>query len=134
MKTILSVLTSGYFLLFAIIYQNKPLQESIDEGAQLYQDFCVQCHGAKGEGVPGSFPPLAQSDYLRNEVEKSIQGLKYGMRGPIVVNGENYNSVMVAQGLDDEEIADIMNYIRNSWGNQNTLQITPQDVAIVKRP
>ena len=134
MKTILSVLTSGYFLLFAIIYQNKPLQESIEEGAQLYQDFCVQCHGATGEGVPGSFPPLAQSDYLRNEVEKSIQGLKYGMRGPIVVNGENYNSVMVAQGLDDEEIADIMNYIRNSWGNQNTLQITPQDVAIVKRP
>lgn len=134
MKTILSVLTSGYFLLFAIIYQNKPLKESIEEGAQLYQDFCVQCHGATGEGVPGSFPPLAQSDYLRNEVEKSIQGLKYGMRGPIVVNGENYNSVMVAQGLDDEEIADIMNYIRNSWGNQNTLQITPQDVAIVKRP
>ena len=134
MKTILSVLTSGYFLLFAIIYQNKPLQESIEEGAKLYQDFCVQCHGATGEGVPGSFPPLAQSDYLRNEVEKSIQGLKYGMRGPIVVNGENYNSVMVAQGLDDEEIADIMNYIRNSWGNQNTLQITPQDVAIVKRP
>ena len=134
MKTILSVLTSGYFLLFAIIYQNKPLQESIEEGSQLYQDFCIQCHGATGEGVPGSFPPLAQSDYLRNEVEKSIQGLKYGMRGPIVVNGENYNSVMVAQGLDDEEIADIMNYIRNSWGNQNTLQITPQDVAIVKRP
>ena len=134
MKTILSVLTSGYFLLFSIIYQHKPLQESIEEGGQLYQDFCIQCHGASGEGVPGSFPPLAQSDYLRSEVEKSIQGLKYGMRGPIVVNGENYNSVMVAQGLDDEEIADIMNYIRNSWGNHNSEPITPDYVTSIKRP
>ncbi len=116
------------------LYQNKPLEESIRDGALIYQDFCLQCHMAKGEGVPGAFPPLAKSDYLKNELGKSIQGVKFGMRGPIVVNGLAYDGIMVAQGLDDEEIADVMNYILNNWGNDSESQITEAEVAAVNRP
>ncbi|MGC6421385.1 MAG: c-type cytochrome [Flavobacteriaceae bacterium] len=134
MKTLSLLSVVVYLAITGFLYQNKPLEESIREGAILYQDFCLQCHMANGEGVPGTFPPLAQSDYLRNELEKSIQGVKYGMRGPLVVNGTTYNGIMVAQGLDDEEVADIMNYVLQSWGNAGDIQVTETQVAAIKRP
>ena len=61
---------------------------------------------------------MAKSDYLVNNIEMSIRGLKYGMSGPIVVNGGEYDGIMQDQGLDDDEIADVMNYILNNWGNE----------------
>ena len=93
---------------------------SIEEGTLIYQDFCLQCHGSEGKGESGVFPPLAQSDYLMENIIQSIEGIKYGMQGEIVVNGVVYKGMMAAQGLDDEEIADVMNYILNSWGNLST--------------
>jgi hypothetical protein len=63
------------------------------------------------------FPPLAQSDYLRDNQKASIKGIKNGMSGEIVVNGITYNSVMSPLGLTDKEVADVLNYINNSWGN-----------------
>ena len=95
------------------------------------QDFCRQCHGSEGKGESGVFPPLAQSDYLMENITQSIQGIKYGMRGVMVVNGVVYEGMMAAQGLDDEEIADVMNYILNSWGNSTQEQITEEQVRSV---
>ena len=110
----------GLFILFegTTLYQKKPLKQSISDGEEIYQDFCIQCHLDTGEGVSGVFPPLAKSDYLLNNIEMSIRGLKYGLSGPIVVNGEEYNGVMQDQGLENGEIADVMNYILNNWGNE----------------
>ena len=113
------------------LYQKKPLEESIADGEEIYQDFCIQCHLDNGEGVYGVFPPLAKSDYLVNNIEMSIRGLKYGMSGPIVVNGGEYDGVMQDQGLDDDEIADVMNYILNNWGNESKEMITEEQVAII---
>ena len=56
-------------------------------------------------------PPLKSSDYLLNNIDLSIAGLKYGLKGKIFVNGKLYDSYMAYQGLDNDEIADIMNYI-----------------------
>ena len=123
-----------YGLIIGILFQNKPLEQSIEDGALIYKDFCLQCHMAKGKGVPGSFPPLAQSDYLKNNLTKSIQALKYGMRGPIKVNGEAYDGLMVAQGLDDEEVADVLNYILNNWGNNAEKQIFESEVSAISKP
>ena len=64
-----------------------------------------------------------------NNIDLSIRGVKYGLSGPIVVNGEEYDGVMQNQGLDNEEIADVMNYILNSWGNKSTDMITEERVA-----
>ena len=124
----------GLFLFFKIswLHQNKPLEESIADGAGIYQDFCVQCHLDSGEGVSGVFPPLADSDYLLNNIDLSIKGIKYGLNGPIEVNGETYDGVMQNQGLEEEEIADVMNYILNSWNNSSEQVITPQRVSQIQ--
>ncbi len=110
------------------LFADKTKEESINDGQEIYQDFCVQCHLANGTGVSGVFPPLKASDYLFENIEKSIAGVKYGLRGEIVVNDETYDGVMTAQGLDNEEIADVMNYILNNWGNRYENQITPMQV------
>ena len=110
------------------LYQNKPKAQSIEDGKEIYTDFCMQCHLPNGKGVPGSFPPLAESDFLFKNIKQSISGVKYGMKGEITVNGKIYNNQMVAQGLDDEEVADVMNYILNSWGNSYEDTITENEV------
>ena len=128
MKILIGIV--GLFILIqgTWIYQNKPLEQSITDGEEIYLDFCIQCHLDNGEGVSGVFPPLAKSDYLINNLEMSIRGLKYGLSGPIVVNGEQYNGIMQNQGLDDVEIADVMNYILNNWGNEFNQVITAEQV------
>ena len=127
---LLSALFSFFIMIqFSWLQQNKPLDQSIADGSEIYQDFCLQCHLDTGEGVSGVFPPLANSDYLLNDIDLSIKGIKYGLTGPIVVNDEEYDGVMVSQGLDDEEIADVMNYILSSWGNKSDEIITPERVA-----
>ena len=125
----------GFFILIqgTWIYQNKPLEQSITDGEEIYLDFCIQCHLDNGEGVSGVFPPLAKSDYLMNNIEMSIRGLKYGLSGPIVVNGEQYNGIMQNQGLDDVEIADVMNYILNNWGNEFNKVITAEQVDNIEK-
>ena len=115
----------------AFIFPEKTKTESIEAGAEIYQDFCVQCHLPTGVGVSGVFPPLKDSDFLRNNIDMSIAGLKYGLKGKIVVNDEEYNGIMASQGLDNEEIADVMNYILNSWGNSYTGQITTEQVELI---
>src|SRR6056300_906929 len=128
MKTFLICYFIVLWLSITGLFADKTKEESINDGQEIYQDFCVQCHLANGTGVSGVFPPLKASDYLFENIEKSIAGVKYGLRGEIVVNDETYDGVMTAQGLDNEEIADVMNYILNNWGNRYENQITPMQV------
>jgi len=115
------------------IEHNTTVRENFSEGNDIYNDFCIQCHMANGKGVPKVFPPLAASDYLQSNRVKSIKAIKYGLSGEIEVNGVKYNSAMAPQGLSNKEIADVMNYITNSWGNKNTLLITEDEVSKVER-
>ena len=134
MKLLFSFISIATIIQFIWLQQNKPLKESITRGNEIYNDFCVQCHLDNGEGVAGIFPPLSNSDYLFNNIRESIYGIKYGMEGPITVNGELYDGIMVSQGLDNEEIADVMNYILNSWENSyNNEIITPSLVNEIKK-
>ncbi|WP_111309017.1 c-type cytochrome [Confluentibacter sediminis] len=119
--------------LISVYGQNKELIESIKKGKDIYQDFCITCHMGNGEGLTGSFPPLAKSDYLINNRAKSIKAIKYGLQGEIIVNGKTYNSIMANLGLADDEIADIMNYITNSWGNKNDDIVTEKEVSEIKK-
>ncbi len=131
------LLIVGYLLIVggttALLYQEKTKEESIVAGEEIYQDFCLQCHLTTGAGVSGVFPPIKNSDYLMNNIDKSIAGIKFGLKGEIVVNDEIYDGVMAKQGLDDEEIADVMNYILNQWGNSYDAQITTQQVSEVQK-
>lgn len=115
------------------VNQDKALQESIKRGKEVYMDMCVTCHLPNGKGVPKVYPPLAGSDYLIEKREESIKAVKYGIRGKIVVNGVEYRGIMSSLGLDDDEVADVMNYITNSWGNKNTKMITTEEVGKIEK-
>ena len=114
------------------LFTKKPLQESLLDGQEIYEDFCAQCHLEDGKGVKGIYPPLAESDFLK-DINRTISSIKYGLKGPITVNGEKYNSIMVSQGLDDEEICDVVNYILNSWGNSTKQLITEEIVTSIEK-
>ena len=117
----------------SLLFQNKTKTESIKAGSEIYQDFCLQCHLSTGIGVSGVFPPLKASDYLLENTNLSIAGIKYGLRGKIIVNNEEYDGIMMRQGLDNEEVADVMNYILNEWGNQTSAFITPNQVSKISK-
>ena len=112
--------------------QNE-LQISIQNGNELYLDFCIRCHLADGKGIENSFPPLANADYLIEERSESIKAVKYGQSGEITVNGITYNNVMAPMGLSDQEVADVMNYVMNSWGNKQQIMVTKKEVAAVEK-
>lgn len=107
--------------------------ESYKRGKDVFNDFCVTCHLSNGKGVPGNFPPLDGSDWLTKKRTESIHAIKYGLSGPIKVNGEEYNSVMVQMGLSDQEVADVMNYINNSWSNAIKKPVTLEEVQAVTK-
>jgi nitrite reductase (NO-forming) len=103
----------------------------IELGQLVYKQNCLACHQVEGGGIKGAFPPLAKSDYLNEDVDRAIGVVVYGLEGPIRVNGELYNSTMPMIRLSDEEIANVMTYIYNKWGNIGG-EVTPQQVAKVK--
>lgn len=114
--------------------QHSPqMNESISRGAELYNNFCASCHLAGGEGIQGVFPPLKQSNWLNTRQAEAIHAVKYGLRGPIEVNDVDYDNLMPALGLSNEEIADIMNYINNAWGNNYGKPLTQEDVAAIEK-
>ena len=112
--------------------QPKTLQTSIADGKEIYQEFCMTCHLANGKGGE-TVPPLAGSDWLQTKRKESIHAVKFGQSGPIKVNGKNYNNTMPPMGLTDEEVADVLNYVMNSWGNKQKKQVTEVEIAGVKK-
>jgi mono/diheme cytochrome c family protein len=111
---------------------NTTSSQKFASGKQVYDDFCITCHMPNGKGVSNAFPPLDNSDYLKEKRTESIRAIKYGLKGKITVNGKTYNSAMTKQGLTDEEITDVMNYITNSWTNKNKSLITIDEVSKVQ--
>lgn len=112
--------------------QQTPLQKSMARGKEVYTDFCMQCHLATGKGNGTTFPPLDGSDWLKKKRAESIHAVKYGQKGEITVNQKKFNMMMPPMGLSNEEIADVMNYIMNSWSNKTTKMVTVQEVASIK--
>ncbi|WP_348798460.1 copper-containing nitrite reductase [Flavobacterium adhaerens] len=106
----------------------KSLPEQIKAGKAIYGTTCFACHQSEGQGVPNAFPPLAKSDYLNADPNRAIHTVIRGLSGEITVNGKKINSVMPSQNLSDEEVADVLTYVYNSWGNSKKV-ITP---AMVK--
>ncbi len=96
----------------------KSLSEQIEFGRVVFTNNCAACHQPEGQGIKGAFPPLAKSDYLMADKARSIKILLHGLEGKVTVNGEDYNSVMPALDLNDEDVANVLTFIRNSWGNK----------------
>ena len=107
--------------------QDDELAKSIARGKNLYEGMCSGCHLIDGTGLEGVFPPVANSDYLQRNREASIRAIKYGQEGEIIVNGLTYNNVMPSSGANDQEIADMMNYMLNHWKNEGKT-VTAEEV------
>ena len=133
MKLLLLSLFVSFSFVFSSHSQANTLKGSIERGNEVYTDFCMACHLPNGKGVEKVYPPLAQSDYLIKNRLASIKAIKFGMQGEITVNGKKYNNVMAPLGLSDDEVADVMNYISNSWGNKNDKMVTKADVSKIKK-
>jgi len=93
----------------------RPLAERLALGKTQYETNCAACHMKDGVGVPGAFPPLVNSDYLKNRVDKGVGVILQGLSGPIQVNGKEFNGVMPALQLNDDEVANILTYVRNHF-------------------
>jgi len=106
-------------------------EDIMERGRAIYGRTCFACHQNNGQGVPDVFPPLANADYLNEDIDRAIEITLRGKSGEITVNGKKYNSVMPAQMLSDEETAHVLTYIYNNWGNNGT-EVTPEMVRAVR--
>jgi mono/diheme cytochrome c family protein len=100
-------------------------------GRAAYTRVCLVCHQGNGQGIAPLFPPLAGSEWVISaDPSNSIRIILHGLSGPIEVKGKRYSSAMPPQGgvLKDADIAAIVTYIRNSWGNQAS-PVSADDVA-----
>lgn len=107
-------------------------KQGLDKGKAGYLANCAACHQPEGNGLAGAFPPLAKSDFLKPPYTAAIEAVINGKSGPLKVNGQDYNGVMPAMSqLSDEEVADILTFIVNSWGNPGG-KVLPADVKKVR--
>lgn len=96
-------------------------------GKMVYQQYCLSCHQADGSGVPGLNPPLRKTEWVLGDKTKLINVLLKGLQSA-EVEGEMYDNVMPAhEFLSDQQIADVLTYVRMNFGNQATA-ITPDEV------
>lgn len=101
-------------------------------GKQVYNSVCLACHMADGSGVPGMHPPLIGTEWVLGDKERLIKLMLEGMSGKIVVDGELYNSVMPPNAhLSDKQIADVLTYVRASFGNSAN-EITEEEVQQIR--
>jgi mono/diheme cytochrome c family protein len=99
---------------------SNSMEASMERGSKVYAQYCLSCHQAKGSGVPGLNPPLKNSPYVQGDESRLINIVLNGRTEGVEINGETFTNPMPPFGatLKDEEIADVLTYIRNSFGNK----------------
>jgi mono/diheme cytochrome c family protein len=109
----------------------KSKAERIELGRRLFTSICAACHQPTGMGRPNLFPPLAGSDYLNADKNRSIKIVIFGRQGEVVVNGQKFNSNMPSFPLTDSDIANVLTFVYNSFGNSG-LEVKPEEVKILR--
>ncbi|MFN3408819.1 MAG: c-type cytochrome [Limisphaerales bacterium] len=115
-------------------FQPKADDGGVARGRVVYEQLCAVCHGSDGAGKPGQAPPFAGSEWvITDSVGRLIRIPLQGLVGPITVKGVEWNMAMPAMGasLNDEDLAALLTYMRNSWGNKASI-ITPEMVKQVR--
>jgi len=109
----------AFAILLAFFIVSKVISKISSNPAKIsYEKRCAECHGLNGEGLKEMLPPLANSDWLRNNQNKIACAIKHGIKGNIIVNGKEYDIDMLGEeNIQDIEITNIINYINTSWNN-----------------
>ena len=121
--------------------QRKPAPKAVSKapavlvgvlkGKAIYTQYCLSCHQADGGGVDGMNPPLTKTDYVLGDKTRLINVLVNGLKG-VDINGEEYHNVMPSQSyLSDQQMADVLTYVRNSFGNKASV-VTVAEVKVVR--
>ena len=128
-KTIVVAVIS--FALISVAARQPP-QTSKQRGNELYKKYCLTCHQANGTGVPRMNPPLIKTTYVTGDKKKLIKWVLHGSVENIPIDGQTYSNNMPAQAyLTDQEIADVLTYVRSSFGNKATA-VTAAEVKTVR--
>jgi mono/diheme cytochrome c family protein len=113
--------------------ENDNIQEEFTgKGQEIYNWYCGACHQQDGKGDSGRFPPLAGTDWVTGDERRLINVVLNGLEGPVQVNGETYDNLMPQHSfLSDEQISDVLTFIRSNFGN-DAPPITPEQVTEVR--
>ena len=142
MKSALIVFSLFLFLSSSLKAQTKKpstpakagsgLQASAERGKKVYTAFCLACHQADGSGVPHLNPPLTVKEWMAGPKPPLIQMILKGSRGQVEIDGDTFNNAMPAQShLTDQQIADVLTYVRNNFGNKASA-VTPAEVKALR--
>lgn len=139
MKKIVLGIASISIIIIAIAQKKKPTPKKIDtpvasieRGHAIYKKECMSCHQEDGGGVPHLNPPLNENQDINNDKKKIISIVLKGMSDRVPIEGEYYSNSMASHAyLSNQEIADVLSYIRNSFGN-NASPITADEVKAVR--
>ena len=121
-----------FFITSAALLKAQSLKASMDRGQKVYEKVCLSCHMADGGGVPHLNPPLSQTSYVLGDKSKIIYIVLHGMTDRIPIEDEFYSNNMAAHtDLNDQQIADVLTYVRNSFGNKASA-VTAAEVKAVR--
>ena len=105
---------------------------SINRGEKVYQTYCLACHQTDGSGVPNLNPPLIQNEWVLGPKNRLITQVLEGSHGKVEIDGETFHNTMPPMGhLTDQQIADVITYVRKSFGN-NASVVAPAEVKILR--
>ena len=122
----------AFYASSAVFALAAPDSAVIERGKAVYARTCLACHQPTGMGLPPVFPPLAGSEWIAKGASIPIRNILHGMQGPVTVKGMTYNSMMPpVGGLSDRDIADVVTYVSNSWGNKGPV-VTEAEVKSIK--
>jgi mono/diheme cytochrome c family protein len=119
----LKIISGICFLLLGLIISCQS-EDSIEfkryytAGALVYQTHCQNCHGAKGEGLLALIPPLTDTTYIKANAAQLPCNIKYGLKGKITLSGKAFEGAMPSSDLTPIEIAQVLTYVSNSFGNK----------------
>jgi glucose/arabinose dehydrogenase/mono/diheme cytochrome c family protein len=126
----------GYNELPVTVTATTGYDEEIDEallpGQKVYQIYCASCHMMSGKGAPGMNPPLIGTEWVLGDKERLVKVVLNGMNEPVKIKGEIFQNIMASHAfLTDQQIADVLSFVRNNWGNEASY-ITVDEVAEIR--
>ena len=132
MRRISFFIPTGVIILMAL-YNSRSIDKlTMERGKKVYTQYCMACHQVDGSGVPGLNPPLERTSHVLGSKTKLIRIILKGMNTHEEIDGEIYTNIMAPHDhLTDQQIADVLTFVRNSFGNK-AIAITPGDVKYVR--
>jgi len=114
-----------------VLTGNRPKAEKIELGGRLFMSICAACHQTTGLGIPNTFPPLASSDYLNADKNRAIKTVINGRQGEVIVNSRKFNNTMPSFPLSNDDIANVLTFVYNSFGNAG-LEVSANEVEALR--